>query len=168
MYKSTYGPTTSLQKMRKCVWRRGSVCGGPFTICTHDNVWLQLEREAYRPPGDRPPGKKNSGGPSPAKPLSRALLPVRVLDSPTTGVTRRPPDGGDRAFVRPPCRVPRRRWRLVRTAADGPLEDGFSVNRTGAGGQPESQVWLLGVDADVLVSDIALRGPERTAMLSTA
>ena len=30
-------------KDTKCVWRRGSVCGGPFTICTHDNVWLQLE-----------------------------------------------------------------------------------------------------------------------------
>lgn len=45
-------------------------------------------REAYRPPGDRPPEKKNcffSGGPSPAKPPSRDFLPVRVQDSATTG-----------------------------------------------------------------------------------
>ena len=52
------------------------------------SLWtVAAHREAYRPPGDRPP-EKNSGGPSPAKPLSRALLPVRVLVSDHGGSKR--------------------------------------------------------------------------------
>ena len=49
----TFGSTTSPSEIQKCVWRRGSVCGGPFTDNGPVLEFRMVFFEVEWPSGDR-------------------------------------------------------------------------------------------------------------------